>query len=304
MSDREHERGLDTGSAEDFLSDTGKRAKYIRSVRSDLWGCQSRDATSVVDSRALDAAIELLAEYANEVDARIALPTIAETPSPAEGRRFVDRGELGTPIHFEIQTDEGWTISYQGDEAAQHVDTLDAACEVAHIHGFSAPVVPPVVKRTHISPAPQPERLTVHTCPGEPCRQTREDGRHTSDNAHNCCEHDSNVSCCDNHRPAPQTEPEREECGVAYPEDGGDLDGSFTICQNARPCDNHESAPETPSPEVGMSRDEHEACREIERAVTWYEARSGRRVRNIGISRNDDGSVTAFWSLAAAKETK
>lgn len=47
------------------------RKAYVRSVASDLWGCQSKDATSVVDSRALSTAVDLLDKYAETLSRAI-----------------------------------------------------------------------------------------------------------------------------------------------------------------------------------------------------------------------------------------
>lgn len=60
-------------------------------------------------------------------------------------RRAVDAGELGTPIRFEIETDQGWIIRFDGDNAAAHVRALDAACAIAASRGVSFPTALPLV---------------------------------------------------------------------------------------------------------------------------------------------------------------
>lgn len=56
-------------------------------------------------------------------------------------------------------------------------------------------------------------------------------------------------------RPSPS--PMEKKCGVAWAEDGGDLDGAMTVCQNARPCPDHDAAPDAASEKCSTCGKDH-----------------------------------------------
>lgn len=81
-------------------------------------------------------------------------------------RRQVNPGELGTPVRFEIETDQGWIIRFTGEEAAEHCKTIDAACGLASARGsMTFPDSLPLVLRARDE---HPAFLGRHSC-GKVC---------------------------------------------------------------------------------------------------------------------------------------
>jgi hypothetical protein len=74
-------------------------------------------------------------------------PVEQKNEATEEERRQVNIGELGRPIHFEIRTDQGWTIRFEGEEAANHVGAIDAACVFAGDR-VAWPSALPIVERS------------------------------------------------------------------------------------------------------------------------------------------------------------
>lgn len=86
-------------------------------------------------------------------------------------RRAVDAGELGTPTRFEVQYDSGWSVLFEGADAAEHVRAVDAACFIAGDR-VRWPTALPFVRRIE-----EPIRIACLTCGGDgvsltgtPCR--------------------------------------------------------------------------------------------------------------------------------------
>jgi hypothetical protein len=88
-------------------------------------------------------------------------PSTSETVGE---RRQVNRGELGTPVRFEIETDEGWVIRFEGKEAADHVEALDYAASLAVVHGAEFPRALPFVSRRS-TVTPEAELPPLPFCP-------------------------------------------------------------------------------------------------------------------------------------------
>jgi hypothetical protein len=82
----------------------------------------------------------------------------------AEERRQVNRDELGAPVRYEIETDEGWLIRFIGAEANAHVAAIDTACVIAGDRVAwpkALPLVSRVATPSESAPAEEPKRPSM-----------------------------------------------------------------------------------------------------------------------------------------------
>lgn len=108
------------------------------------WETHTCDGQPSKDCEACWAkAYEPLNAYRAEVER---LRKLVPVPIDFE-RQQVSRGDFGEVVRFELETDTGVIVRYEGEEASTHVAAIDAACLLAGVHGMSFPDALPRVGR-------------------------------------------------------------------------------------------------------------------------------------------------------------